>query len=85
VRRARELIAAGAQEEAQAAVRAAASILDRAGRKRVVHPNNAARRTSRLMRQLSRLGQAPVGGAETAKRGARAKAPTKRATRAKKG
>ncbi len=53
VRRARELIASGNQEEAQAAVREAASVLDRAARKGVIHPNNAARRKSRLMRMAS--------------------------------
>ncbi len=53
VRKARELIAAGSRDEAAAAVRDAASILDRAARKGTLHPNNAARRKSRLMRQLN--------------------------------
>lgn len=55
VRRVRELIAAGTQEEAAAAVREASSILDRAARKGVLHANNAARRKSRLMRQLNTM------------------------------
>ena len=93
VRKARELIATGAQDEAQAAVREAASILDRAARKGVLHGNNAARRKSRLMRQVNAL---QAGGAErvvapkrrtrAAKTGA-AKAPrktTSRASRSKK-
>ena len=53
VRRARELIAAGKQEEAAAAMPQIASILDRAASKGALHPNNAARRKSRLMRQVN--------------------------------
>jgi len=52
VRKAREAITSGSPEEAETAIRAAASTLDRAARKHVIHPNNAARRKSRLMRQL---------------------------------
>ncbi len=59
VRKARELMAAGSHDEAAAAVRDAASVLDRAARKGTLHPNNAARRKSRLMRQLNKA-QAPV-------------------------
>ncbi len=40
-------------EEAAAAVRAAVSELDRAAKKGVIHKNNAARRKSRLMKQLN--------------------------------
>ncbi len=40
-------------EDATAAVRAAVSELDRAAKKGVVHKNNAARRKSRLMKQLN--------------------------------
>ena len=39
--------------DAQEAVRAAVSELDRAAKKGVIHPNNAARRKSRLMKQLN--------------------------------
>ena len=39
--------------DAEAAVRAAVSELDRAAKKGVIHPNNAARRKSRLMKQLN--------------------------------
>jgi small subunit ribosomal protein S20 len=39
-------------EEAQAATMAAISALDRAAQKGVIHPNNAARRKSRLMKRL---------------------------------
>jgi small subunit ribosomal protein S20 len=40
-------------EAAEEAVRAAVSELDRAAKKGVIHPNNAARRKSRLMKQLN--------------------------------
>ena len=40
-------------EAAQANVRAAVSQLDRAAKKGVIHKNNAARRKSRLMKQLN--------------------------------
>ena len=39
--------------EAQEDVRAAISALDRAAQKGVIHPNNAARRKSRLMKRLN--------------------------------
>jgi small subunit ribosomal protein S20 len=40
-------------ENAEEAVRAAMSELDRAAKKGVIHRNNAARRKSRLMKQLN--------------------------------
>jgi small subunit ribosomal protein S20 len=42
-------------EIATEAVRAAVSDLDRAAKKGVIHPNNAARRKSRLMKQLNAI------------------------------
>ena len=51
ITKARQAIASGA--EAQEAVRAAVSELDRAAKKGVIHRNNAARRKSRLMKQLN--------------------------------
>lgn len=51
VTKARQAIATGT--EAEASVRAAVSELDRAAKKGVIHPNNAARRKSRLMKQLN--------------------------------
>jgi len=51
--RARKLIAGGDLETAKEVAVKATSILDRAARKRVIHPNNAARHKSRLMRALS--------------------------------
>ena len=53
VRRCRELIAQRRFEEAEEAVRLAASTLDKAARKGVIHANNAARRKSRIMSQLA--------------------------------
>ena len=76
VRRARELTADGAQQEAESAVREATSILDRAASKGVLHPNNAARRKSRLMRQL---GAKLAGTAEGAAGPKRRTATTTRA------
>jgi len=54
VRQARSLIEAGQFEQAQEAVRLAASALDKAAQKKVIHKNNAARRKSRLMRMLNK-------------------------------
>jgi small subunit ribosomal protein S20 len=51
ITKARLTIESGA--DAQEAVRAAVSELDRAAKKGVIHRNNAARRKSRLMKQLN--------------------------------
>ena len=51
ITKARQAIAADA--DAEAAVRDAVSDLDRAAKKGVIHRNNAARRKSRLMKQLN--------------------------------
>ncbi len=55
VTKARQAITAGTvdAEAAAEAVRAAVSELDRAVKKGVIHRNNAARRKSRLMKQLN--------------------------------
>ncbi|HLG75777.1 MAG TPA: 30S ribosomal protein S20 [Ktedonobacteraceae bacterium] len=53
VTKARQAIASGVN--AEEAVRAAVSELDRAAKKGVIHRNNAARRKSRLMKQLNAL------------------------------
>ena len=55
VRSAREGIAAGQAEDARKATLAAISALDKAAVKGVIHKNNAARRKSRLMKQLAAL------------------------------
>jgi len=52
-RRAEELIVDGETDEAEAAVRQTISALDRAAKKGVIHPNKAARRTSRLTKRLN--------------------------------
>ncbi len=53
ITKARQAIATGVDSEA--AVRAAVSELDRAAKKGVIHRNNAARRKSRLMKQLNAI------------------------------
>ena len=73
VRKVRELIASGEKEEAEKALREAESVLDRAAQKGVLHPNNAARRKSRLMRQVNAIGAA-----------SKKAAPKRRSTRSKK-
>jgi small subunit ribosomal protein S20 len=56
VTKARQAIATDVEVEiATEAVRAAVSDLDRAAKKGVIHPNNAARRKSRLMKQLNAI------------------------------
>ncbi len=54
INKARRAIATGESiEEAREAVRVAVSALDKAAKKGVLHRNNAARRKSRLMKQLN--------------------------------
>lgn len=56
ITKARQAITTGTNADAAAeAVRSAVSELDRAAKKGVIHPNNAARRKSRLMKQLNTL------------------------------
>ncbi len=52
ITKARQAITA-VDADAEASVRAAVSELDRAAKKGVIHRNNAARRKSRLMKQLN--------------------------------
>jgi small subunit ribosomal protein S20 len=54
VKKARRLIAEGNLDEAQRVVRQAASALDRAADKGVIHRNNASRRKSRLVQMLNK-------------------------------
>ncbi len=56
VKKAELAIAAGDKDAAQVAVLAATSQLDRVASKGVIHPNNAARRKSRLMKKYNALG-----------------------------
>ncbi len=53
VRRSENLIADGNVKEAEKAVPTTISALDRAAGKGVIHPNNAARRKSRLAKKLN--------------------------------
>ena len=80
VRQARELIEAGSQEEAQEAIRTASSALDRAAQKGSLHPNNAARRKSRLVRQLNASQAAPTEETAPAKGRSRSGAGTRGST-----
>ena len=52
VKKAERMVQQG-ETEAVSAVTSAVSALDRAARKGIVHPNNAARRKSRLVRKLN--------------------------------
>ena len=56
VRKARAAVGGGVADEAQAAITAATSILDKAAKRHVIHRNTAARHKSRLMRQLNKSG-----------------------------
>jgi small subunit ribosomal protein S20 len=49
----RRLIKEGDLEGAQQTAQLAAKALDKAAQRRVIHPNNAARRKSRLMKRLN--------------------------------
>ncbi len=57
VKKARAALAEGELSEAQEAVRQAASELDRAVRKGVIHRNKSNRQKSRLMKRLAELGK----------------------------
>lgn len=54
VTKAEKLIFSGELETARQAVVETISSLDRAAEKKVIHPNNAARRKSRLMKKLNK-------------------------------
>ncbi len=59
--KAEKLIFAGDVEAAEAAVKEAVSTLDKAGEKKILHGNNAARRKARLLKKLNQLkAQPPV-------------------------
>ena len=58
VRKARLAISEGVQEDALKATLTAISALDKAAEKGIIHKNNAARRKSRLMKQLNELQKA---------------------------
>lgn len=58
VTKSRDLIKKKDAEGAKAAVREASIALDRAAKKGVIHPNNAARRKSRLAKSLNAMQKA---------------------------
>ena len=58
IKKARLLMDEGHLEEAREAVRVAVAALDKAAKKGIIHKNNAARRKSRLMRQLNQVERA---------------------------
>lgn len=53
VTKAEKLIASKKSSEAETEVKQAISSLDRAAKKKVIHPNTAARKKSRLMKKLN--------------------------------
>ena len=57
VKRAELAIRGGDAEVAEEAVKRAIVALDRTASKKVIHPNNAARRKSRLMAKFNAMGQ----------------------------
>ncbi len=61
IRKAEELIFEGKLDEAKEAVGIAVSSLDRAAEKMVIHPNNASRRKSRLLKKLNQAEAQPAG------------------------
>ena len=75
ITKAERLIFTGQLEAAQAAVVVAISSLDKAAEKGVIHPNNAARRKSRLMKKLSEA-QAKAKKPKAAKAKAEAEEPS---------
>jgi small subunit ribosomal protein S20 len=54
IKKTRRLIADGKLDEAEATARLAYQTLDKAARRRIIHPRNAARRKSRLMASLAK-------------------------------
>ena len=54
VNKAENLIHGGEPEPAKAAVLKAISVLDKAAKKNVIHPNTASRRKSRLMKKFNK-------------------------------
>ena len=53
-------LAAGSLDEARDSVKMAQSALDRAAEKGMLHPNNAARRKSRLMKKANKAAKKPA-------------------------
>lgn len=62
ISKARKAMAANELGEAEQAVKEAFEVLDKAAKKRALHPNNAARRKSRIMKQLNAFKDQQAGG-----------------------
>ena len=71
IRRARRALADGTTEALGELATAAVSSLDRAAAKGILHKNNAARRKSRLMRQLNGAAEAAPAAAQKPAKGSR--------------
>ena len=80
VKKAHTAIESSSPDEAQAAIREAAGILDRASKGNVVHRNAVARHKSRMMKQLNKASGAAVAAVEAPKK--TRKAPAKKAAAA---
>jgi small subunit ribosomal protein S20 len=65
VTKARQNVSGGDQPAAKTAVADVVKALDKAASKGIVHPNNAARRKSRLVKQLNKM-EAPSAAEEKA-------------------
>jgi small subunit ribosomal protein S20 len=79
VRKARTAIQDG--DEAEAAIREATRVLDKAAKRNIIHKNTAARQKSRLMRRLNKASAGPATAEAPKKTRLRAaKAPAKKAT-----
>ncbi len=63
VRKANLAIQSGDVEKAKAATAEAASALDKAASKNIIHKNNAGRRKGRLMSKLAAMGATPAAAA----------------------
>lgn len=73
-RKAHTAIATGPADEALAAIREAAGILDRAAKRKVIHRNAASRHKSRMMLHLNKVAGAPAVAADAPKKARKATA-----------
>ena len=64
ITKAEKLIFSGELEAAQGAVATVIRSLDKAAEKGIIHPNNAARRKSRLMKKLNKAQKSPLAETE---------------------
>ena len=69
ITKAERLIFSGELETVKEAVIAAISSLDKAAEKGIIHPNNAARRKSRLMKKLNEARALSLAGTESEEAG----------------